>query len=505
MYQFDLAFYHKSRFRIYREIFFAALLVVISVVFSVYNAAAQRLPSPTLPPASPTPSSRLPVIKQLRYDEDNEYFCRAENRNNFYARLKCILLRESGNDDSPKKRENYFLSFGGEIREQAEYYDYPSWGAQTPHNGYLLQRYMLHADLRLGSRVRFFGQFKSGIERGRKGGARPIDVDKFDLHQAFIDVVMWRKDKESLSLRAGRQEMAYGASRLVSFREGPNVRQSFDGVRATLQKSDWKIDAFVVKPVETNRGYFDDAWENGRTFWGIYAVRPLKIIPKAHVDLYYFGLDRKASRFQQGTGREQRQTVGARVWGANKNWDHDNEFVLQFGKFGARDIRAWEFSTNNGYTFVSALFHPRIGIGTGVASGDRNPNDRKVNTFNALFPTGSYFGKADLVGPYNVIAVRPSIEFTLRENIKFTPDYEFFWRESAKDGIYGLSGNLIRSSGISGARYIGSHLNLDFEWKVNRNLTFNAVYLHFFSGRFLRETGAARDVNFGSAWLTYKF
>jgi hypothetical protein len=50
--------------------------------------------------------------------------------------------------------------------------------------------------------------------------------------------------------------------------------------------------------------------------------------------------------------------------------------------------------------------------------------------------------EADLLGPYNHIDVHPSVEFVVRKNVSFTPDADFFWRESIHDGIYGVPGNL---------------------------------------------------------------
>ncbi len=76
-------------------------------------------------------------------------------------------------------------------------------------------------------------------------------------------------------MRIGRQELSFGSSRFVSTREGPNVRQSFDGLRLSLRAGQWTVDGFATKPVETNRGLFDDSANYAQTFWGVYAVRPL--------------------------------------------------------------------------------------------------------------------------------------------------------------------------------------------------------------------------------------
>jgi hypothetical protein len=48
-------------------------------------------------------------------------------------------------------------------------------------------------------------------------------------------------------------------------------------------------------------------------------------------------------------------------------------------------------------------------------------------------------------------------------------------------------------------------VSLQVEWQVERHTTLSAVYSHFVAGPFLRETGPGRDVDYASAWVTYKF
>ena len=42
-------------------------------------------------------------------------------------------------------------------------------------------------------------------------------------------------------------------------------------------------------------------------------------------------------------------------------------------------------------------------------------------------------------------------------------------------------------------------------WRVDRHLSLTVNYAHFFSGSFLKDTGPAHDVDYSTAWLTYKF
>ena len=101
--------------------------------------------------------------------------------------------------------------------------------------------------------------------------------------------------------------------------------------------------------------------------------------------------------------------------------------------------------------------------------------------------------------------LHPSLELNLTEQVSLTPDLDFFWRQSTRDGIYGIPGNLIRTGRTSSARYIGNHASLQLEWQLNRHVSATGQYLHFFAGPFLKETQPGRDVNFLALWVTYKF
>ncbi len=429
--------------------------------------------------------------KLIRYDENWTFLKDPSKRTDWFDPIKYIPL---GNHAG-------YLSVGGETRQRYENFRNPSFGEDpADNNGYLLQRYMLHADLHIGERFRFFGQLKSGLETGRNGGPRPPDRDELDVHQAFFEVAM----THSAHLRVGRQELNLGSSRLVGIREGPNVRQSYDGGRLSLEHRSWKLDVLALRQVETNRGIFDDSIGHRQSLWGVYATNNQRHA-WGKTDLYYLGLDRKRHVFAQGGDREQRHSIGVRSFDQRGAWDHDYEAVWQFGTFGSADIRAWTVASNTGYTLERMRFRPRLGLKADVASGDKDPTDKRLGTFNALYPKGAYFSEADLLGPYNLMDVHPSVGLTLHRRLTITPDVDFFWRQSTHDGIYDMPGNLINAGRGATARYVGMHTNVAVEWEASRHLRFTVNYLHFFPGEFLRQVGLGRDVNFVGVWAAYKF
>jgi Alginate export len=447
---------------------------------------------------SDCPSSP-PAYPSKTYDEDFRYLANPQCRTEPLDGLKYIPLRGENVD--------YYFSLGAWIRERAEYFNNVEWGLGGPGNAYPMQRYELHTDLHLGPRFRFFGELASSIENGRNGGPRPLlDEEKMYVHQGFFDIGLWKSGKSSVTLRAGREEMEYGNRYLISARDGRNIRRSFNGFRLTALTGDWTVDAFAVRPTLDNPGYFDDPPDHISSFWGVYAVRPFHILPGGHVDLYYLGLDDKTVFYVgRGTGREQRETVGARLWGKVSQWDYNEELTFQWGKFQSDDIRAWAVTTELGYRVDTIPLQPRFGIRQNIFSGNHNPTGRSLGTFNSLFQTGPYFSYAELFGNRNLIDFQPSVEFVLSKNVTLTPNVAPFWRESTLDGLYTSSGGLVVSGQNSRARFVGTQLAAQLRWKIDRHTTFVSEYLHFFPGAFLRQTTPGRNINYWTGFFDFRF
>jgi hypothetical protein len=442
------------------------------------------------------PSPRPPYLT-LRYDEDYAFLRDPACRTDVWDPIKYVPLDAAG---------DVYLSFGGELRERYEYYHNSLWGQgpQTP-GGFVTQRYMASVDLHLWAWARFFGQLKSGLEEGRTGGPRPTDRDEFDLHQAFLDLSLPPDLPYALTLRTGRQELAYGSQRLISVRESPNVRQSFDAVRGIVRYDSWRVDAFVSKPAETNKGIWDDWTDQTRRLWGVYGVGAL-VGSALNVDLYYLGFSRQNAKFDTGIiAHELRHSLGTRLWGGAAGWDYNIEALYQFGNFGRSEIQAWTAASDVGYTARALPLGPRLGLKADIISGNRDPDGQTLGTFNALFPKGAYFGEIALIGPANLIDVHPSLDLHLTRDLTLSGNWDIFWRESLRDGIYNTALVLLRSGQKSRSRSIGNQAEVQLEWHINRHLSLTVDYAHFFAGPFLKDTGPAHDVDYASGWVTYKF
>jgi len=435
-----------------------------------------------------------PPYRFLRYDEDYSFLADPAQRVDLLDWVKYIPLDGAG-----------FLSFGGEARERFETYGNEFFSTNpNADNAYFLQRYLFHLDYHPTGWLRVFGQLQSSLESGRLGGPRPTDRDVIDTHQLFADLVQKINEDGQLTLRVGRQEMSYGAERLIAAREGPNIRRAFDEVRLLYKQDAVNVDAFFGSPVEIDPGEFDDQNIRDVWFWGGYATMPFHPVPGIQLEFYYLGLSNPHAAFNQGVGREERHTVGMRFFGTLDGWDFNDEAIYQFGRFGSGDINAWSIATDHGYTLGNLWGQPRLGLRAAVASGDNSANDTNLQTFNPLFVRGNYFTEAGLLSPQNFFDVFPSLR--IKPIPKLTADlgFDFHWRESLGDGIYRPGGSVIYRGNQDFARFVGTELVLGLAWQVTRHISLSAAYSHFFAGRFISQNNGA-DADFGALWTTLKF
>lgn len=438
-------------------------------------------------------AQKWPDFQTLRFDEDYS-FLRTDTSNNWYNNLKYTQLSKSG---------NAYVSFGGDIRFQYFKVHNEDWGeAPKDGDGYMLSRYLLHADLHAGKHFRAFAQLQSSMANG-KAETSPVEEDPLELHQAFADYSGNIGAHSKLMVRVGRQELSYGSQRLISVREGPNNRQSFDAGKVIVTSGTVRADFFFSGYVAAKKGLFDDHINEDVKFWGSYFVVN-KIPVVQNIDLYYLGLWKRNAVFDDGKGREERHSIGTRIWGKVKDWKYDLEAVYQFGDFGDKTINAWTASINATYKLATVPLKPELGLKAELISGDRQYGDNKLQTFNPLFPRGAYFGLVSVIGPANLCDLHPSISFPIVKQLSWTIDYDAFWRYSRNDGIYAPNVAMIYSGKNTTDKFIGHQLSTDLTYVPNKYLYFRGEFTWFKAGPFLKQAGVGKDILFVGVTTQFK-
>ncbi len=455
------------------------------------------LPCAAAPAAAQQPAA-MPAFRPLRYDEDWRVLADPARRADPLDALKYVRLG-AGTDA--------YLSLGGELRERYELQRNDSFGVSSGprRDGYLLQRFLLHTDLHLGPNLRVFTQLSDTRAFGAHENLGAVQENRTDLAQAFADL-SFATGAGRATLRGGRQEMSFGSERLVSQRESPNVRRAFDGARASLSPGPGlRFDAFAVRPVANRQGAVDSS-NRAEAFWGAYGTAAVPGVEGLLADLYYFGRERERAAFQQGTAFDQRHTVGARLFGRGAGgWDWDFEGAYQFGSFGRASIRAWTAASDTGLTLSRLPWSPRIGLKADIASGDRNPQDDTLETFDPLYPKAPYFTEAGLVAPANLINLFPSVRVRPAEAVTVELGWDVLWRHRRGDAFYRL-GPFAPLPGSAGgrSRFVGHQAQLTVTWQASRRIAVRAWYVHFFAGDTIERAGG-RDMDFVGASVSWKF
>jgi hypothetical protein len=452
--------------------------------------------SPARAQSAPADPNARPAYQQYRYDEDWSGLKDASRHQDEWDAIKYV----------PLKRDDWYLSVGGEARWRYEQVRNPGFGSQPEDaNGYALQRYLLHTDWHFGTRVRAFIEIQSALEDGRNGGPRPTDRNTLDWHEAFVDVKLQASNRGSVALRLGRHEVGFGAGRLISAAEGLNVRRSFDGARLIVKRGAWTWNSTAMRLVLSVPGMFDDRSDSGLLSWGAGGNGPRPWLGPGNLAVYYIGNRRRNARGDQGTADATRHSAGIRVWGSAGRADYDEEAIVQWGTFGQDPIRAYAIASDFGWVLTSTAGRPRLATRVFATSGDRDPLAPKLNSFDPLFPSIAYSGKAGLIGPTNLVTVDPTLTFTPHRLLRVTTDWAMFWRTSTQDGVYGINVAVLRTGQKSRARFVGSQANVELDARLTTHVSVWASVVFFNTGTFLRETPPGLDTRYVAGNVSYRF
>jgi hypothetical protein len=455
------------------------------------------------PPASEPQRPALQIGNAVRFDEDWSVLRGVDlsTTDDFWDRLKFIPLTTDG---------SVWLTIGGQARERGEYFRHFLFGASAPEDtdAYLASRFRLSADLHVTPYFRMFAEGKSAfvLDRDLQGGRTTSFVNELDLLNGFADIMIPLGEQANVTLRGGRQELIFGAQRLVGVSDFTNAfPRTFDGGRGIIRIGDWTISPFWAKLVVVDKYKFDKSTSDTKLF-GIYSTGPLPFVP-VNLDAYWLSVDNAGVTINATSGRERRQTIGARTWGkiGQTHLDFEIEGAGQFGTVGRGDVAAGMFTAVIGYTLPVPGLAARVYAEFDYASGDGKPGGR-VGTFNQLQPSAhSFLGYMDLIGRQNIVNSLVGVTVSPVRDLTLSLQQYFFWRASERDALYNKQGGVLRPGTGTTARYVGAEMDLLATYDFTRHLQGYAGYSRFFTGEFIRKTGPSRDSDFFYTAIQYTF
>lgn len=451
---------------------------LVALIFAVL-ASSNSVSAQT--PAEPEKPKPRPKFLNLRYNEDFSYLEDLRGEDNAYATdwgdpLKNIDL---GGD--------WRMDIGGEFRFRLEAKSNAAFGRSLQtQNTQQFYRWMVHFDIRHRDLFRVFVQGIVAHAEDQDGPFNFLHENHGDLQQLFFDLRLGG-DQSPFVLRVGRQDLLYGNQRFVSPLEWASTRRRFDAVKLMYSTPTWDVDAFYAKPVVVKREQGDD-WNEDFDFWGVYST--YKGWENHGLDLYFLGIDRTQDTLNPNgnSGDQSIFTLGSRFFGKTGGFDYEAEVAGQWGTWAGDTVQAWSWTIDGGHTWKELSCQPRIGAGFDWASGDEDPFDGKVGTFNQMFPLGhKYFGFLDLIGRQNITAMNVNMSaWAIPKKVKARIAYHTFWLNDSRDALYNVGGapTLRDPSGRSGEQ-VGHELDLTVAWKIDVHSSMLFGYSHFFDSNFV--------------------
>ena len=414
-------------------------------------------------------------------------------------------------------------------------YDFNSGKNATTDGNFVQQRLRIGMMLKPTDWLKIYAQAQDSREffGGRPeypGLSGAEGNDAFNLRQAYSEISDYAKCPWGLKL--GRQELTFGDERLVGTFDWNNIGRTFDAAKLSFKKPGFTLDVFSGTPVVVTAKNFDqsdlfngDEQNRGLVFSGIYAS--LTDLTFGSADFYTFMVDEArgntsnaqgglAAAVNAGSGSLKAHsdfaTIGTRVKGDPKKlngWEFSGEFAYQVGDLRGLSLNAFAGTFGLGYNF-DAPWKPRIYAEYNYASGDGNSGDRKIGTFQNLFPTNHpFYGIMDLFSWQNLQNTMLSFKVTPVKDVTMQVDYNAFWLANTNDTWYRANGltavRPLNNAARGAGNYCGSEVDFIVKWKVNRFLSMQGGCSRFFAGDYLKSTGFSSDANFAYVQATIKF
>jgi hypothetical protein len=400
-------------------------------------------------------------------------------------------------------RQSVTLSLGGDIREQIRYYDHINFGDTYPDKDfYLLQRYMLHADLHLGKTLRLFAQLNSTHVNG-KNFVSVVDQDRLGVIQAFLE---FNFQKIPMHLRMGRQDLSLGSERIIGTRDGPNNRQTYDGIRNTFQLKKATGEFFAVFPVRYQIGFFDNEINKDNFGFGTYWTIFLK--NKITFDMYVFGNLLKNVCIAKDIADENRYSTGLRINKSAGSLFYELDATWQTGTYSDKLINAGQITATAGYRWQNAPLSPRIQIKGSLYTGNKDSTYNQINIFRPISgrpPVNDMLG----IGPSNILLFAPEGEITVSQGLRFILRYFAVWRDRNSDGIYAVDmGYLTREPDYEGnrlGRYVTRGTTFEINYTASQHFNISLTLGYFRPCEYVNNTGKGKDLEALSFKTSYRF
>jgi hypothetical protein len=401
-----------------------------------------------------------------------------------------------GVDYSPAQNLPSWLNLGGQIRGR---FEAPSGKSIVSNalDGYYASRIRVDLGIQATSWLRFFAEVQDARTLGYNSPMAPTTLyNPLDVRQLYFSVGRREENAVVWSLRAGRQELAFGGERVI----GPadwGMSRTFDALDLTLGGGPVKVDLLAGSPVLIDDTRLD-RHKPGEHFYGAYGSWK-NVAPHLNIEPYALFKTNLFAKSEIGKiGGALVISPGIRFFGVLPGRiDYTAETLLQRGSYSSDKVLAHAYSGVVGLTILDTRWKPRVSAEYNYASGDTKNKDGNRGTFDQFYPSNhGYYGMIDQFGWKNLRNFRAGFDLQPTRKFKLRTDFNTFYLASVQDSLYGSSGTAVVLNRSATSAHIGNETNTVGLYQWTKIWKFGAGYGHLFAGDYLKQS----KTNFGYSY-----
>ena len=292
---------------------------------------------------------------------------------------------------------------------------------------FLLHRTRFYLNAEYGQNFRFYGELLDAVSNYENTLPRVIEENRMEMQNLFVELRGYSFLNGTIGTRIGRQELLYGAQRLVSPLDWANTRRTFDAAKVMYEGANWDIDGLFGYLLRRDVTRLDPPHQD-RQLYGVYAS--YKNLCRDSLELYWLALDFNDVGFRY-------DTIGTRYWGGRDNWLYEFEGNFQFGQNADNTSHsAGSVTAGIGRKFSAGNLNPTIWAYYDWASG----SDTVGNGYHHYQPLAhKYNGFMDLFGRRNLEDFNLLATADLTCRTKFLFWYHYFTLANGNDVPYNVN------------------------------------------------------------------
>jgi len=368
---------------------------------------------------------------------------------------------------------------------------------------YVLNRFRLGMLLRPAAWFKVYSEVQDARDFLQRPPLGPPNENTWNLRQAYVE--LGRGEDAAFGVKVGRQEVNFGAGRVIGRSDWRNAGRTFDAALAALRFGRYRLTAFSlsrVNPVAHGMNHH----QQGNVIHGLYGAIDT-LIPHSVLEPYVFWKLAPGVRNESAQPARINEHIAGLRWAGllTASVDYAAEYAFETGNFGSDPIGASMVSIVTGYTMLRSPGAPRLFAEYFFASGDRKPGDQKHGTWDQLHPTHhDRNGLSDQIGFQNLKEFRTGVRFLLSRNWALATEYNNWYLASATDALYDTAPSIIARdpTGKSGT-HVGQEVDLQMSYRLSRQLEIGAGIAHLFPGEFLRRTTPGHAYTYPYFMLAY--